>query len=170
MFSVGDSVSYGTTGVCKIMAQESKTVGSTTINCLILKPIFDKSMTICVPTGNQVLMAKMHRPLNREEVCGLIAQMPEQRVQCPMELEERRRFYNDTLRGGDHLALLCMVKSIYEYKRERLGLGKHLSAMDESAMHEAETMLYTEFALALDLEPDQVVPFIRTRLEGTTLS
>ena len=45
-------------------------------------------------------------------------------------------------------------------------MGKRLSGFDEAAMREAENMLYTEFALVLDIQPKDVVPFIRRELGG----
>ena len=44
--------------------------------------------------------------------------------------------------------------------------GAKGSGFDEAAMREAENMLYTEFALVLDIQPKDVVPFIRRELGG----
>jgi CarD family transcriptional regulator len=164
MFQVGDTVSYGTAGACKIMSREDKMIGDTTIACFVLKPVFDKSLTISVPLANRQLMGRMHKVMSRDEAIELINGMPQEDASYVANQEDRRQLYTDTIKSGDHHALVRMIKSIHNYKQERLAMGKHLSTLDESAMHEAETMLYTEFALALDLRPDEVPPFIRAHI------
>ena len=62
MFHPGDIVSYGTNGVCEITEQKRVRLAGQPCDCLILKPVYDQSMTICVPCTSQVLLDRM-RPL-----------------------------------------------------------------------------------------------------------
>ena len=43
--------------------------------------------------------------------------------------------------------------------------GKKLRSSDEQIMQRAEKLLYGEFAWVLGIEPKEVVPFIRQRIE-----
>lgn len=166
MFQVGDMVCYGTTGACQIASHEVRQLGDQKQNCFVLKPVFDKSMTICVPEGNELLMARMHPVMTKEEILALIRELPSEDVQCDPNPDVRKQYYNETLKKGDHRELLRMVKAIYNFRRARRAVGKRLSGFDENAMREAENMLYTEFALVLDIQPADVVPFIRRELGG----
>ena len=166
MFQVGDMVCYGTTGACQITSHEARRYGDNVQNCFVLKPVFDKSMTICVPDGNPVLMGRMHPVMTRDEILALIRELPNEKVECDTNPDARKQYYNETLKNGDHRELLRMVKSIYNFKKKRHAMGKRLSGFDENAMREAENMLYTEFALVLDIQPKEVVPFIRRELGG----
>ncbi|MDD4850100.1 MAG: CarD family transcriptional regulator [Gemmiger sp.] len=165
MFQVGDTVTYGTSGACRITAMENKRLGDRTLDCLILKPIYDSSLTISVPTSNELLMGKMHAVISRAEALELIHQMRQEPADYETDMNARKLYYNDTLRNGNHRQLVQMIKSIYQFKQARMANGKRLSSFDENAMREAENMLYTEFALALDIKPGEVVPFIRQQVE-----
>ena len=166
MFQVGDMVCYGTTGACQITSHEARRYGDRMENCFVLKPVFDKSMTICVPESNPLLVARMHPVMTREEILALIRELPKEDVHCDPDPDARKQYYNETLKNGDHRELLRMVKAIYNFKKARHAMGKRLSGFDENAMREAENMLYTEFALVLDIQPKEVVPFIRRELGG----
>lgn len=61
MFHPGDIVSYGTNGVCEITEQKRVRLAGQPCDCLILKPVYDQSMTICVPCTSQVLLDR-HAP------------------------------------------------------------------------------------------------------------
>lgn len=53
---------------------------------------------------------------------------------------------------------------IYNRKVELEKKGKRLTSADSEAMKTAEKLLYNEFALVLDIRPDQVVPFIMEKI------
>ena len=104
--------------------------------------------------------------MTKDELLALIRELPDQQVQCDPSPDARKQYYSETLKRGDHRELLRMVKAIYDFKKKRHAVGKRLSGFDEAAMREAENMLYTEFALVLDIQPKDVVPFIRRELGG----
>ena len=82
MFQVGDMVCYGTTGACQITSHEARRYGDRMENCFVLKPVFDKSMTICVPESNEQLVARMHPVMTKEELMKLIRELPEEDARC----------------------------------------------------------------------------------------
>lgn len=170
MFQVGETVTYGTSGACRITALENKRYGDKNVDCFVLKPVYDESLTITVPTGNPLLMAKMHEVMTKDEAMDLIHEMNGESADYEPDMNARKLIYSDALRSGDRRSLVRMIKSIYHFKRERLANGKRLSSFDENAMREAENMLYTEFALALDMQPGEVLPFIRQEIGPEPIS
>ena len=56
MFNTGDTVSYGTSGVCTIAEKKRLTLGGQPHECFILRPVFDASMKICVPCDSTPLL------------------------------------------------------------------------------------------------------------------
>ena len=46
MFNTGDTVSYGTSGVCTIAEKKRLTLGGQPHECFILRPVFDASMNL----------------------------------------------------------------------------------------------------------------------------
>ena len=66
---------------------------------------------------------------------------------------------------GDRRQLIALIKSVYRHRRELQETGKHLRVSDAALMKEAETLLYGEFALVLNIPPDEVLPLICRQLE-----
>ena len=166
MFEIGQIVSYATSGVCQITALETRRVAGMDMDYYILKPLYDRSMTILVPAANRALLARMRPALDRTQILALIHAMPEQDTYSDLEPEQRRENYVRALQSGDRAELARMLRSLYGVKRSRQAAGKQLSSYEEGAMREAETMLHTEFAHALGIRPNEVADFIRAELQG----
>ena len=73
--------------------------------------------------------------------------------------------YDEFFSSGDRRELLLLVKSLYKHKQERKAEGKKLWTIDENAMKRAEKLVYEEFATDLNIEAEEVVPFIEEELE-----
>ena len=58
-----------------------------------------------------------------------------------------------------------MIKALYLHQQKQQEKGKHLHAADERVFKEAEKILYDEFALVLQIRPEQVVPFIAEKMQ-----
>ena len=63
MFHVGDTVLYGTQGVCKIEGTEENDLGGNTVEYYVLRPVFDENAKIYVPMNNQMLLSRMQELL-----------------------------------------------------------------------------------------------------------
>ena len=94
MFQVGDMVCYGTTGACQITSHEARRYGDRDVTCFVLKPVFDKSMTICVPENNEALVARIHPLMTKDELLALIRELPDQQVQCDPSPDARKQYYS----------------------------------------------------------------------------
>lgn len=94
MFHPGDIVSYGTNGVCEITEQKRVRLAGQPCDCLILKPVYDQSMTICVPCTSQVLLDRM-RPLPTKE--ELLAMLHEPAPAHEADADARKEQYRKAL-------------------------------------------------------------------------
>lgn len=166
MFEIGQTVTYATSGVCRIARREKRRIGSAEMEYFILKPLYDQSMTICVPAGNPALLGRIRPVLGREQILELIHALPAQDVYSDLGPDARKEHYGRALQSGDEAELARMLRSIYEVKKARQAAGKQLSSYEEKVMREAENMLHTEFAHALGIQPDEVAEFIRAELAG----
>lgn len=165
MFEIGQIVTYGTSGACRIDARETRRMAGMDLEYFILHPVYDKSMTICVPTANPTLLARMRPALSKEQILDLIHSIPENDAYSDLAPEERREHYEHALQSGDQTELARMLRSIHGVKKQRQALGKQLSSYEENVMREAENMLHTEFAHGLGIEPREVAEFIRAELD-----
>ena len=130
MFHPGDIVSYGTNGVCEITEQKRVRLAGQPCDCLILKPVYNQSMTICVPCTSQVLLDRM-RPLPTKE--ELLAMLHEPAPAHEADADARKEQYRQALQSGDRHRLLLMVRDIHAQHQARKAQGKGLSAFDGRA-------------------------------------
>ena len=161
----GDTVLYGTQGVCCITDITEREFKGTYTRYYILKPVYDSRSTLFVPESNQKLTAKMRRILSADEIYELIRAIPDK---DPVWIEndaERAEQYRQILSSGNRSLLMQMIKSLYLRKEALTEKGRKLRIMDEHFFKDAERILYDEFALVLHIRPDEVLPFIMKQIE-----
>ena len=66
---------------------------------------------------------------------------------------------------SDRTALVRMIKTLYQHQQKQQRRGKKLHVVDERFMKEAERILYEEFAHVLNIQKEQVVPFIMEEIQ-----
>lgn len=157
MFQVGDAVSYGTSGVCTIAEKKKVCLAGQPCECYILKPVYDRTMKICVPCNSQVLLERMRTLPSKEEILELLQEPVPEHNSDP---EVRKERYRQTLQSGDRHALLRMIRDIYTERRHRHAMGKQLSSYEDSALREAQHILHSEVAYTMGIEPQEVPEFI----------
>ena len=72
MFSVGQTVLYGTNGVCRIEKITTRRVGSSEMEYYVLKPVRSDCSTVFVPTGNETLVSRMRFVKSADEVRAIL--------------------------------------------------------------------------------------------------
>src|SRR5699024_6203193 len=157
MFQVGDAVSYGTSGVCTIAEKKKVCLAGQPCECYILKPVYDRTMKICVPCNSQVLLERMRTLPSKEEILELLQEPAPEHNSDP---EVRKERYRQTLQSGDRHALLRMIRDIYTERRHRHAMGKQLSSYEDSALREAQHILHSEVAYTMGIEPQEGPEFI----------
>lgn len=165
MFQVGDTVIYGTNGACRITGVTQKEFGQQKSEYYVLNPVYDPRSTIFVPKDNAILLAKMRRVLSAEEIYRLIRTLPQEESGWIDQEEERKKKYAAVIAGGDRRELLKVIRALYLHRQRQKAAGRRMHIADERFFHEAEKILYDEFALVLHIRPDQVQPFILQQVE-----
>ncbi len=164
-FSIGDTIIYGTQGVCKILRSEKKDFCGELKEYLVLEPVYAKNSFVFIPTDNENLMSKMRQISSYEEICELIKNMPEYETIWEDDENKRKEMYREWMASGDRVTLIKGIKSVYLHWKEVTKSGKKLHIADERFLKDAEKLLYNEFALVLNINPDQVLPFIMKEIE-----
>ena len=131
----------------------------------VLKPVFGDQSTIFVPVKNEALTKKMRRVMTVEEINRIIEAMPFEDTEWIENENERKEQFRGALTQGDPMGLVRSIKSLYEHQQEQQQHGRKLRASDERFFHDAEKMLYDEFALVLKIEPDEVLPLIIEKMQ-----
>ncbi|MBP3388474.1 MAG: CarD family transcriptional regulator [Clostridia bacterium] len=168
MFAVHDRVNYGAVGVCTITDIRKERMGGQWGEYYVLSPVFQNNAVIYVPMDNEKLTEKMRPVLSEEEIRRLITEMPSIPEEWIADEAERTATFRSALRSGDRRQLVALIKSVYRRRKELTGAGRHLRASDATLMKEAETLLYGEMALVLNIRPEEVLPMLCAQLEETS--
>lgn len=163
MFKINDYVMYGITGVCKILdIKEEKDRNSVIKKYYVLRPIYSKNTIIKTPVSNmKISMRKIH---SLDEVNSLITAIPSEETLWIEDEKSRNEKFKSMLKSGDCEALIKLVKSIYENKKSNRELGKKAYKGDEEIMKTAERLLNEEFAIILNISPDEVNSYIAEKM------
>ena len=166
MFCVGQTVLYGSNGVCTIDDVTIKSVGRSKIEYYVLKPLCSDSSTLFVPTGNQALVGRIRSILPEEEAKRILANLPECEDWSEPKTDRSERF-KEIITKGDCAELVRLVRTIYFHGRKQIAEGKRLHISDERFLKEAEKMVCEELSLVLNVESGDILSRILVQADNT---
>lgn len=167
MPKIGDTVVYGTSGVCRITDRRYETFGGVSREYFILSPVGSGKCTIFLPLDNPALLAALHPLLSPAEWRGLAATLPPlSGGEWPCDSRQRNKRCKELLASGDRDTLIRLVKTVYGEKEYVPGVSARLPC-DEVSARRAADMLYEELSLVFKISREQVVPFLLGQAEAT---
>ena len=161
-YSVGETVVYGGSGVCEISEIKDVAFGrERPQKYYILKPLFvNQAMVVYVPMKNEKLVAKMQPIISRDEAMDLIKEINSMNIDWIDDRNARKDTYNDIISSGDRKEIISVIRAITARRQALEEEGKTLNMQDEKILYEAEKRMNAEFAVALDMNIDEVVDYI----------
>lgn len=164
MFKVNDYVVYNSTGVYKIIdIRKEKDSSNNDTEYYVLEPAYNNNIIIKTPVNNPKVL--MRNIMTKEDVLSLIANMPETETIWTYDDRYRNQSFKAALRTGQSEEWVKIIKTLYLVKKGKLDVGKKLMKTDEDIMKAAEKNLHEEFAMALNISPDEVLPYILDHVE-----
>lgn len=131
----------------------------------VLKPLYQKGATVYIPLDNPTLTEKIRPAVKREEIDSIILEAKKQPLEWINDDHKRGEVFREIIHSGDLLSLIRLVSCIY-LQGEQLNQTKHrLRVVDALAFSNAETFLYNEFAFGLGRKPEQVIEYIKAKME-----
>ena len=164
MYSVGDLIFYGRTGVCRVEEIVAEGRGEETRAYYSLRPLYQKCCIRTPVSGGKVCS----RPIiSSQEAQTLIRRMPELEAEPyhNSNLNQLRDYYRARLEEFNCESLIRLTKSLYLKKQEAIARRRKFGAVDERFLHEAEDLLFGELAAALEIDRDQVETYIASCLK-----
>lgn len=165
MFEVGSLVIYGSDGVCRVENVGPLEMQDAQKDMLYytLSPLYHGG-TIFTPVDTKVLMRPV---MTREEAEALIAHIPQVRAETGLSRNPRllHEHYQLSLKSGDCVELVKLIRTVYAKGREAEGKGRRLGQVDERSRKQAMDMLHGELAVALGIPVDQVEAYITRTIE-----
>ncbi len=159
MFKKNTYVMYKT-DVCKIT--DIKKNKFTNLDCYILKPLFDSSLTISAPVNNE--NGYLRRLLTKKETLDLIKEIPNISV-LDADVKNLENEYRNLLHTLDHRDLIKIIKTTYLRNKQRLESKKNLSEKDKEYFNKAEKYLYDELSVVLGKSYEQTKQYVINKVE-----
>lgn len=167
MFQVDDIIIYGSHGVCQVTAVGKIPISYADKEQLYytLKPLYRQETVLYAPIDNEKVI--MRPIVSREEAQKLIDAIPDIESAWVLNEKEREQQYKQALHTCDCRELVRMIKTLYQRKKSRVSNGKKVTIVDERYFRKAEEQLYEELSYALELEKEQVGPYIVSCIDNT---
>ena len=166
MLAVGQTVVYGTQGVCTVREISMLKLGKTKGEYYVLTPLDDPGSTVYVPTANEKLMSKLHPVLSSAEADALIAEAVNEPLEWIANDNERKAVCDEIVKNGDRKQLMRLVAMLYRRREALKDQKKHFHNVDAQYLKTAERMLHGELSYVLGISPDEVAGYIRGFLEA----
>ncbi len=168
MLAVGQTVVYGTQGVCTVKELSMLKLGKTKGEYYVLSPLDDPGSTVYVPTANEKLMSRLRPVLSSDEADALIIEAINEPLEWIVSDNERKAVCDDIVKNGSRKQLMQLIAMLYRRREALKDQKKHFHNVDAQYLKTAERMLHSELAYALGIGVDEVADYIRSRAEGCT--
>ena len=157
MYKIGDTVVYGTEGICEVTDITVMSFGGEKSEYYILTPISKRQNTIYAPTVSEKIKKRMRSILTAKEARKLIDSLPVEPMDWVENNHERQDVFKNVLLCGSPEEVFSMLASLYQKQDEQEKIGKKLHASEERFMRDGERMLFNELAYALGTDVNEVV-------------
>ena len=166
MFTIGEKIMYGGTGVCVVenVVSMKASAASPIREYYVLRPLF-QSGTIHAPVDSDKV--PIRAVLSRAETIALIDRIPDIQAEACNEknLSALRNYYQSQINSFNCEDLIRMCRGIHIKRMELEARQKKIGLTDEKYLRRARELLFGEFAVALDIPMNKVEEFISSRLQ-----
>lgn len=165
MYQVGDTVFYGTEGVCRVAEICEMKVNREKAEYYVLHPIYREGSTVFVPLKNELLLSRMRPLLTKKQIDRMIEEVNQTDEDWIDDASERKAEFQRILISAERRDLLAMVRMLYLRRQNLETVGKRLRTNDEQMLRDAEKLLNDEFSVVLGIQPSKVPEYIRGKLK-----
>ena len=164
MFNVDDYIMYGKTGVCKVVdITNEKFINGEKRKYYILSPIYNNDTVIKIPLDNDKV--PMRKVISKGDMTALINDIPNMEILWIDDEKKRIAQFETMLKSGQCEELIKLIKSIKFSKKYARSIGKKLEKPDRDIMKEAERLLTEEFAIILNVYPNEASSYILSKID-----
>lgn len=160
MFKKGDLLVYKK-DVCIVEEVKIKYIKDT--DYYVLTPILDKSLKIQIP----ITSSGVRSLITKEKVKELIKCIKAIEV-IKTDSKTLENDYKELMQRGNHEDLIKIIKTSYLRNKERLDNNKKTTDKDTYYFNQAETYLYNEFSVVLNLSYEETKEYIINEVNKIT--
>ena len=164
-YAVNDYVIYGKSGLCYVKEIKKMSLANGPLaEYYILNGAKANSVTIYVPCDKENLVAKMRRPMTKDEIENILHSARGQEMLWIDNNIERAERFKEITDSENYRDWLLLASCLHMKKLEKHAMKKHLSGRDENTLKLLEKLIEEEFCYSLNLEKNQVAEYIKDKL------
>lgn len=165
MYTLGDKVLDKSGKIFVIESQVEKDFGGGNEPYFVLKPLFPYDFN---PDYHSYIPVKkadtlLRRLLTKEEALQLIDSIDSLETYPDVSPRERKVYFTKVVSSGDRVDVMRVIKTLFEYREERLKKNKPFSDFDKRLLDSLTNLVNSEFSLALSIPVSEVSSFISNR-------
>ncbi len=159
MYTVGQSVIYGSHGVCKIVEIEEKTVDHKLVSYYALEPLNQPDTRYYIPVHNAIAVSKMRLPLAAEALYEMLGS--ECNMDSWIDSENARKIrYKELLSNIAPEEMLQSVRLLRLRRDAQVAAGRKFHVCDANFLKTAEILLSAEIAFVLGIDKAEALNMI----------
>lgn len=164
MYRCGEYIIYGYNGVCEIKDISHLKMSGIDQNALyyVLCPLHSADSTLYLPVENGKTANR--RIMTKEEATQFIDDIEHAEELWTANHKLREDLYKAAMKTCDCREWIRIIKTLYNKKQEREAVGKHISVSDERFLKHAESYMFCELALAMEMNEQEVREMIRKKV------
>ena len=163
MFEINDNVIHKSAGACVVHDIVTEDFGAGLQQYYYLKPRFEnntnRNLEIYLPVEKE--QDFIRKPLSKEKVEMLIDAIPTMEKIWINDAKKRKQLFEEIYYSGDVKGLCQLVKLLYI---DQTFFTKPMSLTDKNFLTKIKTNIFDEFAIALNIEPQEIEQYISGQL------
>jgi CarD family transcriptional regulator len=160
MVEIGSTVSYGSEGIYSVREIIEKELGDKRQSYYVLESVRQTTTCVFVPVNSEKLVGKIRKVANSKEADKIISDLPYAVLPWLDNDSDRMSSFREILAQGDCKDMLQLARTLYLHREELEEQGKKTHACDVRMQRLVEDRVSDELALALNIEPSAVMPYI----------
>ena len=165
MFDTDEYVVYGNKGVCLVTDITQMDMPGSPKGRLyyVLEPIQNQASKVYLPVDNDKVVIRSI--MTSDEAAALLKSIPEVEQLVVADEKKREVCYKEALRSCSGRLWISMLKTLYVRRKERISMGKKITALDEKYLRATEHELIDELSLSLGITQEEAEGYLQEHLE-----
>lgn len=160
MFQINDIVIHKSAGACVVKNIVVENFGTGEKKYYLLAPKFpnkvNKLLEIYLPVEKE--NEQIRKPMPKSAILSLISTFSSLEVEWISDAKTRKQTFEKIYHSGDIRNFCKLVKLLYV---EPTFLSKPMSLTDKNFLLKIKTLIFDEFAVALEIQPEEVDEYIK---------
>lgn len=157
MFIAGETIIYGSIGVCEIKEISENRLTGTMRQYYVLQPVDTDKNVIYVPVDNEKLVSRMRAVPSKKEITKLMKEVDSEEVLWIDNNIERTQVYREIIADGELKKNIRLLRTLNRRSVNLLENGKHLPKSDERIFKECSKLISHELSSIMQLSPDEAL-------------